>query len=178
MIRATRVVIISHHHQAILSPALKMTYTRNLVVDLGRMLNNIHHKVDIVIVFHILGLPSPPHTTTILTFPSTLLMRQPWPKSDVKAAMADTGLVVVSHFSVNYSSYSPIFSLCNLSSITVTQSIYMFLIDVCFGLLYAKKFPSYSEPSALTLRRRSLSTAERVSKLSNHVDVHCGVPRL
>jgi hypothetical protein len=29
---------------------------------------------------------------------------------------------------------------------------------------------------ALSLRRRSLSTAERVLELSNHVDVHCGVP--
>jgi hypothetical protein len=29
---------------------------------------------------------------------------------------------------------------------------------------------------ALSLRRRSLSTAERVPELSNHVDVHCGVP--
>jgi hypothetical protein len=165
MIRATRVVIISHHHQTILSPALKVTYIRNLVVDT-------------VIVFHILALPSPSHTTTILTFPSTLLMRQLWPKSDVKAAMADADLLVVSHLSVDHSSSSPIFSLCNLSSITVTQSTYVFHIGVCFGLLYAKGFPSYFEPSALILRRRSLSTAERVSKLSNHVDVHCGVPRL
>lgn len=33
-----------------------------------------------------------------------------------------------------------------------------------------------SKPPALILRRRSLATAERVPRLSNHVDVHCGVP--
>jgi hypothetical protein len=33
-----------------------------------------------------------------------------------------------------------------------------------------------SKPPALTLRRRRVSIAERVPKLSNHVDVHCGIP--
>jgi hypothetical protein len=98
------------------------------------------------------------------------------PENDAKTDQtADADIRVVSHSSLSLFS-SQLDFIYSSSSMSVTYSTYMSSKSTYVWDCFLLKLSYHtSKRPALTLHRRSRSTAERAPVLSNHVNAHCGV---